>query len=148
MTKNGGATYQGKNLMVIGIALANSTAPVRREGGNVPIKPENRHNYRGVGWRILREAILSRAENGCECVGECGRSHSHKEIWEKGDLVGWCCGKKNGESYGATKIKVVLTIAHLCHRPACKKPAHLKAMCQGCHLRYDRFERAHGREKK
>lgn len=31
---------------------------------------------------------------------------------------------------------VVLTVAHLCHTPECRQ--HVKAMCQGCHLHYDR----------
>lgn len=95
-----------------------------------PIKPENRHYYQGDTWRILREAILSRARQACECVGECGMAHKD-----------WC-NRKNKES------GVVLTIAHLCHRPECTKPTHLKALCQRCHLRVDRFNRAHHRQKK
>ena len=108
----------------------------------MPIRKENRHHYQGETWRILREAILSRAENRCECTGECGNSHISKNIslGTSSNL----CNRANG--IVITGVKVVLTIAHLCHRPACKKPSHLKALCQGCHLRYDRFNRAHRNE--
>ena len=33
---------------------------------------------------------------------------------------------------------VVLTTAHLDHTPENCDPANLRAMCQGCHLHYDR----------
>ena len=32
---------------------------------------------------------------------------------------------------------VVLTVAHLDHQPENCDPGNLRAMCQGCHLRYD-----------
>lgn len=112
-----------------------SVEPPRGEAMS-PIRPENRHHYAGETWRILREAILSRDLNQCSCVGECGLNH-YAEQWRYGEMVGYICGRKNKEN------GVVLTIAHLCHRPACKKPSHLKSFCQRCHLRYDRFNRAH-----
>lgn len=31
---------------------------------------------------------------------------------------------------------MVLTVAHLCHTPECRE--HVRAMCQGCHLHYDK----------
>jgi hypothetical protein len=46
-----------------------------------------------------------------------------------------------GEAYG-TGSKVVLTTAHLDHTPENCDPANLRAMCQGCHLHYDREHHA------
>ena len=34
--------------------------------------------------------------------------------------------------------KIILTVAHLNHQPEDCRPENLKAMCQRCHLRYDR----------
>jgi hypothetical protein len=36
---------------------------------------------------------------------------------------------------------VVLTVAHLCMTPKCRAENHVKAMCQRCHLAYDRPHR-------
>jgi len=35
-------------------------------------------------------------------------------------------------------IRVVLTVAHLNHNPKDSRPSNLVAMCQRCHLHYDR----------
>jgi hypothetical protein len=37
---------------------------------------------------------------------------------------------------------VVLTVAHLDHTPEHCHPDNLRAMCQGCHLHYDRDHHA------
>jgi len=37
---------------------------------------------------------------------------------------------------------VVLTVAHLDHQPENCDPANLMAMCQACHLAYDRDHHA------
>jgi 5-methylcytosine-specific restriction endonuclease McrA len=39
----------------------------------------------------------------------------------------------------------VLTIAHLDHTPENNEPENLRAMCQGCHLHYDREHHAQTR---
>ena len=36
------------------------------------------------------------------------------------------------------KGRVILTVAHLDHDPSNNKDSNLKAMCQRCHLRYDK----------
>jgi len=38
--------------------------------------------------------------------------------------------------------RVVLTVAHLNHTPEDCRDENLKAMCQGCHLHYDREHHA------
>lgn len=86
-----------------------------------------------TGWRLFSSQIRTgRAAGRCECVGECGlhrrspaprrccERHGHKALWARGT--------------------VRLTVAHLCScLPLCANPAHVKAMCQRCHLRVDRF---------
>jgi 5-methylcytosine-specific restriction endonuclease McrA len=111
-----------------------------------PIRPENRGRY-PADWPAIRETILERAsERGpgsleglrfpprCECVGECGR----------GTHTGRCPNVHGHEAYG-TGSTVVLTIAHLDHVPEHSDPSNLKAMCQGCHLHYDREHHAETR---
>jgi 5-methylcytosine-specific restriction endonuclease McrA len=61
------------------------------------------------------------------------------------------CGAVNGQPHPVTKSKVVLTVAHLGidypdGRPGNKhdkqdvRPENLAALCQSCHLNYDRDE--------
>jgi len=100
-----------------------------------PIRPENRGRY-PAEWTEIRAAMLARATDDplvgprCECAGECGRSH-----------VGRCPNVNGGEANG-TGSRVVLTIAHLDHTPEHNSPENLRAMCQGCHLHYDREHHA------
>ena len=94
-----------------------------------PIRPENRHRY-GKDWPAFSRFIrFERAESRCECEGECGR----------GTHDGRCPNVHGGAAY-STGSTVILTVAHLCHTPECRE--HVKAMCQGCHLHYDREHHA------
>lgn len=97
-----------------------------------PIRAENRHRY-GHDWpKFSRQIRFDRAEGRCECEGECGRgTHEGR------------CPNRHGEPAYGTGSKVVLTVAHLCHTPECRE--HVKAMCQGCHLHYDREHHARTR---
>jgi hypothetical protein len=107
----------------------------------VPIRPENRALY-GPEWDRLSAWIrFQRAGGRCECRGECGRPAEH--------LAGdGRCDRNHGESYTSTSgrhVTVVLTVAHLDHNPEVWPPdeARLRAMCQGCHLHYDREHHRH-----
>jgi hypothetical protein len=51
----------------------------------------------------------------------------------------------HGEPAYGTGSTVVLTIAHLDHRPENNVSENLRAMCQGCHLHYDREHHAQTR---
>lgn len=98
-----------------------------------PIRPENRHRY-GPDWPDFSKHIrFERAGGRCECEGECGRPADHL------DGSGRCVNRHLEPAYG-TGSKVVLTVAHLCHTPECRE--RVKAMCQGCHLHYDREHHA------
>jgi 5-methylcytosine-specific restriction endonuclease McrA len=105
----------------------------------VPIRPENVDRY-PANWQGIRVEILQRSRiygfERCECWGECGR----------GTHGGRCPNLNGGEAYG-TGSTVVLTIAHLDHTPEHNDPSNLRAMCQGCHLHYDREHHAETRRE-
>lgn len=92
----------------------------------MPIKPENRARYPrewpAISLRIRKE----RAGDQCECQGECGHDHAGR------------CSERNGEPHSVTGSKVVLTVAHLDDTPEHCADDNLRAMCQRCHLAYDR----------
>lgn len=98
----------------------------------MPIRPENKHRY-PKDWPAISLAIRQdRARWQCECQGECGR-RTHD---------GSRCPNVHGQpAYGTGSI-VVLTVAHLNHTPEDCDPANLRAMCQGCHLHYDKDHHA------
>jgi hypothetical protein len=98
----------------------------------VPIRPENRNRY-PADWPAISEFIrFTRAGGRCECEGECGRG-THGETR---------CPNRHGRPAYGTGSKVVLTCAHLNHTPEDCRPENLKAMCNGCHLHYDREHHA------
>jgi hypothetical protein len=95
----------------------------------VPIAPEDRHRYPPHWSELIRPAILRRAWLRCECMGECGRGHFGRRCPEV---------HLAPSAWGRRRHKIVLTIAHLNHTPEDDRLEVLKAMCQGCHLHYDR----------
>jgi hypothetical protein len=116
----------------------------------MPIRPEHRHHYRGAAWREVRAAVLARAGNTCECVGECGlehgggrcgapngatvvRSSEAPQRWERHEACSLCLG---GDPE-CRPVRVVLTVAHLDHDAGTNNLERLRAMCQLCHNRYD-----------
>jgi hypothetical protein len=100
----------------------------------MPIRPENRQRYPRE-WPAISQSIrFGRAQGRCECVGECGR----------GTHTGRCPNEHGRAAYG-TGSAVVLTTAHLNHTPEDCRDENLRAMCQGCHLHYDRDHHAETR---
>lgn len=98
-----------------------------------PIRPENRTRYPS-DWADISRAIKERAGWRCECEGECGmRTHV--------DLGGRCENRHRKPSVYTGSV-VILTTAHLNHQPEDCRPENLRAMCQGCHLFYDREHHA------
>jgi len=99
----------------------------------MPIRPENVARYPAdwpaISWTIRWIRALGR----CECRGECG-------IVPESTLGR--CPMRNGWTNPVTGARIVLTVAHLDHTPENVHPANLRAMCQGCHLRYDREHHA------
>jgi len=98
----------------------------------MPIRAEERDRYPS-DWRAISLAIKTvRADWFCECMGECDRH------------TGWCLAR-HGRQHPITGSKVVLTVAHLDHTPENCDPDNLRAMCQRCHLSYDREHHAETR---
>ena len=103
-----------------------------------PIRPENRGRY-PVEWPTISLRIRKeRAQDRCECDGRCGRPAHHL------DLDGRCMNRNGTRAVGTGSI-VVLTVAHLDHTPENCADDNLAAMCQGCHLHYDREHHAQTR---
>ncbi len=96
-----------------------------------PIRAENKPRY-PKNWPAISRAIKDdRAGGRCECEGECGRgTHTGR------------CPNRHGHPAYETGSLVVLTTAHLDHTPENCDPDNLRAMCQGCHLHYDRDHHA------
>ena len=94
----------------------------------MPIRPSERARY-PRDWRAISLRIRARAGNRCECEGECGL-HTTSPGARR-------CVEVNGTKAVFAKGNVVLTVAHLDHRPENCGDENLKAMCQRCHLRYD-----------
>ena len=82
-------------------------------------------------WReISRRIRFDRAEGRCECEGECGLHRDNPGPRR--------CVELDSSKARWAKGMVMLTVAHLCHDSKCDDETHLRAMCNRCHLRYDR----------
>lgn len=94
----------------------------------MPLKFPDYRDYPTEWAAISLEIRAGRALHRCECTGECGQHHSHRCIEVNKQASHWSNGR------------IILSVAHLCNcYPLCANKAHLKAMCQKCHLRTDRF---------
>jgi 5-methylcytosine-specific restriction endonuclease McrA len=79
----------------------------------MPIRVENRDRY-PADWKAISLAVRERAGQRCE----------------------WCPAE-NGKPHPVTGSRVVLTVAHLNHKPEDCAPENLRALCQRCHNTYD-----------
>lgn len=89
----------------------------------MPIRAENRLRYPRDWARISLAIRRDRAGWACEAAG---------------------CGARQAEPHPITGSRVVLTVAHLNHRPEDCRPENLMALCQRCHNRLDAAVRAAG----
>lgn len=106
----------------------------------MPIRAENAARY-PADWPDISRATKERAGWRCECDGRCGRPSAHLD--EDGR-----CRNRHGEPRWQGRPGqrgVVLTTAHLDHVPEHCDPSNLSAMCEGCHLHYDRAHHAETR---
>lgn len=102
----------------------------------MPIRPSEKSRY-PKNWKEISDRIRARAGGRCECEGECDLDH-----YDRGENR---CREVHGATAGwnlKKLVKVVLTTAHLDHTPENCEDENLKAMCQLCHLRYDRHHHA------
>ena len=114
----------------------------------MPIRPSERARY-PKDWKAVSLRIRERAGQRCECVGECGlHGPTDKQIEAVANEDGLTlsrtrrCEERNGEPAKWARGRVVLTVAHLDHTPENCDDSNLRAMCQRCHLRYDRHHHA------
>jgi hypothetical protein len=85
----------------------------------MPIRPENRARY-PADWKSISLEVRTAA--GWRCEGS--------PAWPE-------CRAENAKPHPATGSTVVLTVAHLDHKPENCDRANLKAWCQRCHNTYD-----------
>lgn len=57
------------------------------------------------------------------------------------------CDARHGEPHPETGSRVVLTVAHMDQDPANNDPANLRALCQRCHLAWDREDNIRKRKR-
>lgn len=95
----------------------------------MPIRPENRNRY-PKDWKAISLSIRERA--GWKCEG----TPNYPD-----------CRAENGKQHPETGSKVVLTVSHTDHQPENCEPGNLRALCQRCHLSWDRDHHRVNREK-
>jgi hypothetical protein len=101
-----------------------------------PIRPENVARYPRA-WPAISARIRERAAGQCECRGECGLDHVSLEVAAGDFLRSNRCPERDGGQAVFFKGRVVLTVAHLDHKPENCADDNLAAWCQRCHNRYD-----------
>ena len=118
------------------------------ESSSVPIRPERRYFY-PIDWPIIsRQIRFVRARGRCET---CGRPHgrlicqladgrwfdegSGQWLDDAGRPVPW---PDIVDLSLQRQRRIWLGTAHLDHDPGNSSGSNLKALCQRCHLRYDR----------
>lgn len=123
----------------------------------MPIKPENAKRY-PPDWKAISHAAKERAGFRCQHPGCTARQYSVGRWLPEGSGVRWSAHCDYAESYSQARqfaaeysfalfgdgpadsapvIVIVLTVAHLNHRPEDCRPENLAAMCQRHHLAYD-----------
>lgn len=106
----------------------------------MPIRAEDRDRYPD-NWRDIADWVKwVRAGGRCECDGRCGRHRTHLDTDER-------CAATHGEPSPITGVTVILTTAHLDHTPENVDGDNLMAMCQACHLHYDRDHHRQTRQR-
>lgn len=99
-----------------------------------------------VNWKEISLRIRRRSRGRCECEGECMSHESNKKYG-----MAKRCIARNGKPHPLTGSIVILTVAHLGadypdgtkgnkHDKMDVRDENLKAMCQRCHLNFDRDE--------
>lgn len=118
-------TIRRKRGEIAKIEATSSGPDLRKKKWKVSDYPEDWANIRAEIWK---RATTTRRRVRCECRGEClkhkGRCEEIRMTWPR-------ARRRRG------KVKIRITIAHLCHETKCDNREHLKAMCEPCHQIYD-----------
>ena len=111
--------------------------------------PTNRSLYPKDWEAFSLDIRVRRANQQCECTGQCGL---HQPIPLGPHLIQEDhgphrrCREINKQRARYFDGRVKLSVAHTCNcYPICAEPTHVLAMCQRCHLRFDRFRHAAAR---
>lgn len=121
----------------------------------MPIRPENKARY-PADWPEISRRIRERDGNRCKrCKAQNGAFVARSRDGESYMLLdgavfdastGAPLGYAKGSEYPTARIiRIVLTVAHLDHRPENCADENLEALCQRCHLAYDAAEHAASR---
>ncbi len=119
----------------------------------MPIRPENKSRY-PKNWHEISLQIRERAGQKCEECGvpnrqlggrdESGNWWRAKPTGDNGMQLTWptegseaWCESDGREPRRLRIVRIVLTVAHLDHKPENCDPENLRAWCQRCHNRYD-----------
>ena len=95
-------------------------------------------------WEAVSHRIrFERAGGRCECTGECGLHKTNPGPRRCEEING-----QPGKWSARPGARIVLTVAHLNHTPGDCQDENLRAMCQRCHLRYDRHLHVANRKKR
>lgn len=104
--------------------------------------PFDRSRYPANWEDFSRRIRFDRAGGQCECAGECGL-HDGRDLFFP---VAKRCDERHGAlaKWADPTSTIILTVAHLNGRsgpcacdPLCADEAHVKAMCQRCHLSHE-----------
>lgn len=100
-----------------------------------------------ANWRELSELVRWLANDRCEWCGVPNRALGVRA--QSGRFYQWheCAEGKpheRGDDFDpdVAAIKIVLTVMHVDHDTTNSAPENLRAACQRCHLRWDRWEHA------
>ncbi len=120
----------------------------------MPIPPELRRKFYGHHWRtVIRPRILARAGDKCE---QC-RVPNYTDVARHGGMwirttVHWYFGLQDvlHNEYGEVLnewpdvewhgVRIVLGVAHLNHVSGEDDDENLRALCQWCHLNWDKLQ--------
>jgi len=99
-----------------------------------------------ANWTALSELVRARAGQRCQF---CGAENGVVGVrLESGLFVSWEDCENGapeilaGPIASARAFRLVLTVAHLDHDTAHNAPENLRALCQRCHLVWDRHHHA------
>ena len=125
----------------------------------MPIRPELRPHYSSAaGWPAVCKRIRARAENRCECSGQCGGYHRGRRCgvphlaWiarPQAEPTAWSLVEPlvcELTCWPSWILRAVLGVAHLDHDPKNNADDNLLLLCQRCHLLMDRRQHASSRE--
>lgn len=104
--------------------------------------PMDRSKY-PPDWEAISLEVRAAADNRCQdCQVRNGSVGARDKagLWWSFDRIDATSDQQIERWFGEYPklVKIVLTVAHLDHDPGNSDRANLRALCQRCHLNYDR----------